>query len=148
MPPSNAQVLLIRTSYATIRERASNFALLFYHRLMQQHPFTRALFPDDMTRQVEVFRETLDMVIEHLDDRITLDPVLAVLGDRHVGYGVEERHYTIVGDILIATFREILGDRFTPATEEAWATAYTSVADVMIHQAHRRRSALPYRNGA
>lgn len=131
-----AQVLLVRESYATIRNRQHNYAELFYHRLLQQHPFTSTLFPDDMTRQIEVFQQTLDALVEHADDLASLHPALKALAQRHVGYGVEKRHYAVVGDILIAMFAELLGEHFTPEVRSAWVAAYATTAGVMIEEAY------------
>ncbi|RWO35696.1 MAG: hemin receptor, partial [Mesorhizobium sp.] len=55
-----------------------------------------------------------------------------VLAKRHVTYGVEERHYPIVGQALIETLAAGLGTAFTPAVREAWEAAYGLLASVMI----------------
>ncbi|TIS32963.1 globin domain-containing protein, partial [Mesorhizobium sp.] len=47
-------------------------------------------------------------------------------------YGVEERHYPIVGQALIETLAAGLGTAFTPAVREAWEAAYGLLASVMI----------------
>ncbi|MFT7033296.1 MAG: hemoglobin-like flavoprotein [Cyclobacteriaceae bacterium] len=45
-----------------------------------------------------------------LDDLNVLVPVVQGLGKRHVGYGVKDEHYGIVGSTLLATLETGLGE--------------------------------------
>ena len=58
-------------------------------------------------------------------------PAVEALGRRHVAYGAEAGHYDTVGDALPDTLRATLGDDFGFEVEEAWATAYRTLAAVM-----------------
>lgn len=40
-------------------------------------------------------------------------------------------HYAPVGEVLIDTFAELLGERFTPSMRQAWKALYGAVAEVM-----------------
>ena len=53
------QVRLIRESYAWIVASPHSYSQLFYHRLVLEHPFARALFPDGITHQIIVFAKKL-----------------------------------------------------------------------------------------
>lgn len=136
MTLSTGEVALIRNSYAVIGRAPRSYSELFYHRLLHRHPFARVLFPDDMTHQIEVFRRTIDALIDQLDGLTSLRPTLADLACRHVGYGVEARHYAIVGEVLIDTFAEMLRDRFNAQTRAAWHTLYADTAGVMIAETY------------
>jgi hemoglobin-like flavoprotein len=63
----------------------------------------------------------------------TLFPVLHALGARHVGYGVQPAHYDTVGQALLATLAEALGEAFTPAHQEAWAALFGIVKREMLY---------------
>lgn len=80
MPLTTDQIELVRASYAQITQRVPAYADLFYHRLLHKHPFARAVFPDDLRHQSEVFRKTLDAMVERLDDLPVLLPELAASG--------------------------------------------------------------------
>jgi hemoglobin-like flavoprotein len=60
-----------------------------------------------------------------------LVPAVQALGRRHTGYGVEERHYTVVESALIWTLAQGLGARFTKEVEQAWRVAYGALASAM-----------------
>jgi nitric oxide dioxygenase len=61
------------------------------------------------------------------------------LGQRHIGYGVKPEHYEIAGAALLATFREVLADKFDNETEAAWNAAYSMISSVMIYAANSNR---------
>ncbi len=57
---------------------------------------------------------------------------------RHVGYGVETRHYDAVGAALLWTLEQGLGDDFDDDTKQAWTTAYGMLATTMIEAGPRK----------
>ena len=61
-----------------------------------------------------------------------LVPILTSLGTKHVGYGVVPEHYAVVGEALIATLGDALGDAFDAETKGAWVAVYGIVQKTMI----------------
>ena len=68
-------------------------------------------------------------------------PALEALGRQHVGYGVEDRHYGLVGEALLWTLEQGLGDGYTRSVREAWTAAYTTLATIMRDAAADGREA-------
>jgi nitric oxide dioxygenase len=130
------QVRLVTQSYALIARSPRAYSELFYHRLLQNHPFARALFPDDMAHQIVIFAKTIDVLVENLANLDRLRPTLSDLARRHVKYGVRADHYSAIGAVLIDTFADILEIGFTPDTRRAWETVYAETAGVMIADAY------------
>lgn len=130
------QVRLVTESYALIGRSPRPYSELFYHRLLLDHPFARALFPDDLRHQAFVFEKTIAILVREVGNIAGLRPTLADLARKHVGYGVRPYQYDAVGTVLIETFSEILGSRFTPEIREAWETVYAETAGVMIAEAY------------
>ena len=58
-------------------------------------------------------------------------PAVRQLGLRHAGYRVRDAHYDTVGQALLWTLEKGLGPAFTPATREAWAKLYWTLAETM-----------------
>ncbi|RMB36673.1 nitric oxide dioxygenase [Sphingomonas sp. PP-F2F-G114-C0414] len=130
------QVRLVTESYVLIGRSPRPYSELFYHRLLLDHPFARALFPDDLRHQAFVFDKTIAILVREVGNIAGLRPTLADLARKHVGYGVRPYQYEAVGAVLIATFSEILGSRFTPEIREAWEAVYAETAGVMIAEAY------------
>jgi hemoglobin-like flavoprotein len=118
---------------APIAEQA---AALFYGRLFETAPETRALFHGDMTIQGRKLMDAITMVVTNLGDLGAVVPVAQELAKRHVGYGVRPEHYAPVGAALLWTLQQGLGGDFTAEVGAAWATAYGALSGAMIAAAY------------
>ena len=104
---------------------------LFYTRLFELDPSLRDMFKDDMAEQGHKLMAVINTVVNSLEQ---LGPILGAvenLGRRHAGYGVHDRHYDTVGEALIWTLGQGLGEGFTPDVKLAWVSAYTTLATAM-----------------
>jgi hemoglobin-like flavoprotein len=136
------QINLVQDSFRHVVLVREAVAALFYERLFAIDGSLRALFPsNDMIRQGAKLMAALGFVVNGLDRADTILPAVRELAKRHVTYGVEERHYAIVGQALIETLATGLGTAFTPQLREAWQAAYGLLADVMIAAAREQAHA-------
>ena len=130
------EIGLIRESWAAVEPIADTAASLFYARLFELDPAIERLFRrTDMASQRKNLMQTLTVVVKSIDKLDQLVPAVQALGRRHAGYGVRESHYATVGEALLWTLEQGLGDGFTPAVRAAWTTAYGTLATVMIEAA-------------
>lgn len=125
----------VRDSYAALGDTDA-FGRRFYATLLRLRPDARALFPADLDMQVRKFVDMLAAIVNGLDMPAQLLREAGELGRRHLAYGVREDDYDDAGAALLMALHEHLGDAFTPATEQAWATAYADIAEAMIAAAH------------
>lgn len=125
------QIALIRASWAEAVTDPSTTSRLFYGRLFQEHPHLRALFGEDMVGQGRKLMDTINFVVDHLEEPDALEEPVKDLGVRHLGYGVSSDDYAPVGGALIWTFRHLLGDGFTDEMEAAWTDVYGHLAQLM-----------------
>ena len=68
-------------------------------------------------------------------DLAPLVKILHGLGKKHVGYGVLEAHYAVVGQALIETLAAALGEAFTDEVKAAWVDVYGVISGAMIEGA-------------
>jgi len=113
-------------------------ALVFYRRLFELEPRLRPLFKNDIESQSRKLMDTLSASLEMLDQPERLTAELEALGARHVGYGVRDEHYAIVGRALLDMLTEVLGDEFTLETRAAWAELYRLISETMQRGARMR----------
>jgi hemoglobin-like flavoprotein len=130
-PVSKHTIRLVQSSWAKVFPISDAAATLFYDRLFEMEPSLRSMFKPDMREQKKKLMQTLSVAVDGLNNLPRLVPVLKDLGARHAGYMVQEHHYDLVGEALLWTLREGLGDDFTDEVELAWTEVYTLVADVM-----------------
>jgi nitric oxide dioxygenase len=126
------EIELVQESFALVDPIADDAAGLFYSKLFEIDPSTQRLFKGDMADQGRKLMGVLKTAISSLDKFDQLVPVLKIMGQRHLTYGVEFKHYESVAKALLWTLKEGLKDAFTPETEQAWAKAYTALAEVMM----------------
>lgn len=108
------------------------FASLFYLNLFKADPSLKSLFKNSFEQQGRKFIKMIGTVVDMLNDFDTLQPILHDLAKSHVGYGVKESHYKIVGDALLTTLEQGLGEDFTPDVRAAWSSIYNIIANSMI----------------
>ncbi|MCW3796736.1 globin domain-containing protein [Sphingomonas sp. BN140010] len=133
------QIDLVQDSFALIVPRRTEAAAIFYERLFVLAPETRALFKNDLAEQGRKLMQVLVTIVRNFDDLGPLLDSVDYLAQRHVGYGVRDEHYAIVGEALIETLRECLGVSFDERTERAWGYAYTILSGRMIRAAREWR---------
>jgi hemoglobin-like flavoprotein len=126
-----AQVACVQQSFAQVRPRADTVAARFYQRLFTLDPSVRPLFPEDLSAQGRKLMDMLGLVVHGLPRVDTIRPAVQALGRRHVQYGVHPEHYKTVRAALLWTLEQECGAGFTPEVREAWAAAYTVLADIM-----------------
>ena len=78
----------------------------------------------------------IGVAVDGLDDLDALTPAVQDLGVRHRRYGVQSYHYDTVGEALVWTLDQGLGDAFTPDVRAAWAETYGLLASVMKDAAY------------
>jgi hemoglobin-like flavoprotein len=130
MSPDNQQ--RVRQSWAGLEQRGEPFADAFYAQLFRLDPAIHALFAGtDMAAHRRKFVEMMGVLVTTLDQPGDFVAHLAASGRRHVGYGVRDEHYVVVGDALLWALEHCLGPDFDTATKHAWRELYTLIAAVM-----------------
>jgi len=67
-----------------------------------------------------------------LHDFSKLVPMLTKLGARHVGYGVAEAYWQVLGKALDLTLSELLREAYTQEVQSAWTMVYGFMSSIMI----------------
>ena len=135
MDPEETHILLRQSWSAAVADKAA-LARLFYRNLFRIAPETEPLFEPDLTEQGRKLVATLAFIIDSLDDTDTLLKAAGELAQRHVDYNVLAHQYAPVGQALIETLAELLGDKFDVRTKDAWLSTYTVLAQHMIATAY------------
>jgi hemoglobin-like flavoprotein len=123
----------LEESFDLIAPEGDRLMDIFYARLFAAAPAVKPLFAGtDLRRQKAMLLRTLVLLRQSLRDLDAIVPALRALGARHVGYGAQEEHYAVVGEVLIASMAEVAGDAWRDDHERAWGAAFAVVAGVML----------------
>lgn len=129
------QIQLVKDSHQRVAALpAEVVGKLFYDRLFATAPEVRPLFSrTSVPEQSKKLLATLTYVITRLDRLESVVADVEALARRHVHYGVQEHHYVVVGQTLLWTLAQGLGDAWTPEVQAAWLACYTLLSETMLN---------------
>jgi hemoglobin-like flavoprotein len=125
------QIKLVQQSWARVTPIADVAATLFYQRLFELDPSLRSMFKRDMKEQQRMLMQVLAVAVSSLNNLEKLLPTVQALGRRHSGYGVTAQHYVTVGEALLWTLEQGLGEEFNAEVRKAWTLTYLTLAGTM-----------------
>src|SRR5688500_1109658 len=125
------RIALVQTSFERLRPILEPAAMMFYDRLFVLDPSLRGMFRRSREAQAQKLAQALAVVVKGLEHPTQLRGAIEALGRRHAGYGVRDHHYTTVGEALLWTLEQGLGDAWTAEVRAAWVDAYGWLSFVM-----------------
>lgn len=128
---TNEEIELVKSSWAKVVPISDLAAELFYGKLFEIDPTLKTMFSDDIEEQGKKLMLMINTAVNGLDRQDQIVPAVQALGERHVGYGVTNGHYDTVGEALLWTLGQGLGDGFTDDVKAAWLVTYTLLANTM-----------------
>ncbi len=126
------QIQMLKASYDKVETIADTAAGLFYGRLFEVAPAVKPLFHGDMKTQGRMLMSAIGLVVRGLENPDAIIPAVRAMGERHNRYGALPEHYPVVGECLLWTLEQGLGDEFTPELKQAWGEAYALLSGLMI----------------
>ena len=127
------KVELINQSFQYIKAYGGQFAASFYENLFRLYPESQQLFADaDMEAQQAKLWDSLVAIVLGLRYPQHLTDSLKGLGARHIQYGALPEHYPLVGEALLTTFEQYLGEKWTKEVKQAWVEAYHEISKIML----------------
>jgi hemoglobin-like flavoprotein len=140
---------LVRASWRRFEPFAEDWAAVFYRRLFELHPASRALFAGaEMPALQRKFGHMLGWMVQSLGNPERLVSEVARLGRRHQVYGVRESDYPSAGAALLWTLEQAFGPEWTPELQAAWAEAFLLFSWVMRRAALKATGEFPAIQGA
>jgi hemoglobin-like flavoprotein len=131
---------LLRSSFEILAGRDPDLGKRFYDILFTRYPELAVLFKRDHAQQSKILTGVIEQVLYHLDNEAWLSQVLGELGACHVGYGVTDAMYGMVGSSLITALAEAAGDEWTVELALEWTQAYAAISNMMLAGAEAARS--------
>jgi len=120
------QIQRVRSTWAQAQPIQTQAAALFQGRLFAIAPEVQPMFKRDMVAQGNKLMAALKTLVLSLGRMEQMLPLARELAIRHVAWGVQPAHYTLVGEALLWTLRQGLADAATPALNAAWGEACAS----------------------
>lgn len=130
-PLSPDDVRHLRLSYRLVEPAADLVATLFFRRLREIAPEIGPMLHEDEVTQRRQLLTAIALAVASLDRFEEILPALRLLGSKYRAQGVTELHYGAVGEALLWTLKQSLGEHWTSDVADAWTALCTVVAEVM-----------------
>lgn len=107
----------------------------FYQRMFSHNPEVAPLFnPSNQHAgsQQRALAAAICAYAANIDNLEVLGGAVELIAQKHASLRIKAEHYPIVGENLLASIREVLGDAATDDIINAWAEAYGFLADILI----------------
>ncbi len=123
---------------------------VFYEKLFIANPEVKPLFKQSLQVQGRKLVSMLSAIVR-LAKAGEIDELKAAcekLGERHVGYNVALVHFHTVGQVLLATLEQCLGEQYTPEVHTAWLNTFCVLMKFIMpaHKAAVARASKAKRN--
>ena len=125
------QINLVETSFRKLLPEAESTAEIFYERLYEVAPTVRSLFKGEAQERRAQLWYILNTAVDGLSDLEELVPKVQDFGRRYIGHRVKKKDYEHVGEALLWTLEQKLGQNFTPTVQKAWSSVYTLISSVL-----------------
>jgi hemoglobin-like flavoprotein len=131
----SSDMRIVQQTWAKVSGDLTALGEVFYTNLFAMYPDLANTFYKNVPMKIQAIRlmHMIDTCVELLEKPafMLLDELLK-LGHRHALYGVRAVHYPWVGNALIATLKQLLGDAFTDEVCMAWTRIYGVIVDTML----------------
>ncbi|MFK7816032.1 MAG: globin domain-containing protein [Gammaproteobacteria bacterium] len=123
---------IIKATAPALQEYGVEITTRMYERMAEEQPDLKALFANTRSGQAERLAGAVLAYAQNIDEIERLASSIAAISKKHVSAKVLPEHYPIVGQLLLAAMHDVLGEALDKKISDAWAEAYTFLADVFI----------------
>jgi nitric oxide dioxygenase len=120
---------LVQATAPVVAANADQITAHFYPRMFNAHPELLRVFNQGNQATGEQSKALAGSVVAYAVQLInpsapSFDHVMRRIAYKHVSLGIRPEQYTIVGEHLLASVGEVLGDAVTPEIAAAWGEVY------------------------
>ncbi|WP_353112587.1 NO-inducible flavohemoprotein [Salinisphaera dokdonensis] len=132
---TDSQKMIVKQTVPILQAHGETLTRHFYARMFRVNPEVQAYFNPAHQRSGGQQRALAGAILayaQHIDDPAVLSDAVELIAQKHASLSIKPEHYPIVGDNLLASIREVLGEAATDEVINAWAAAYRVLADIFI----------------
>ncbi len=124
---------LIIESFGLLEPVMQHSSSVFFDRLAEVEPALGARFSGDTNLHSDKLATVIQIAVISVKNLDSLVPMLKLLGSEYRSLGAQPEYYEIFGDVLLWTLEQGLGNAYTDDVNEAWATLYGIISEMMMH---------------
>jgi hemoglobin-like flavoprotein len=137
---SDQSLGVVEATAPVVAAHADEITAHFYPRMFAAHPELLRVFNQGNQATGEQSKALAGSVVAYAVQLIdpkapSFDHVMRRIAYKHVSLGIRPEQYTIVGEHLLASVAEVLGDAVTPEIAAAWSEVYWLFALQLVAEA-------------
>lgn len=132
---SEKTISIVKATAPVLEEHGETLTMHFYKRMFSHNPEVQEFFnPANQFSgsQQRALAAAICAYAANIDNLDALGGAVELIAQKHASLRIQPEHYPIVGENLLASIREVLGDAATEDIINAWAEAYGFLADILI----------------
>lgn len=128
-------IAIVKSTAPVLAEHGETLTRHFYKRMFSHNPEVAPFFnPAHQTagKQQRALAGAIAAYAANIDNLEVLGGAVELIAQKHASLMIKPEHYPIVGENLLASIREVLGEAATDEIIGAWAAAYGFLAEILI----------------
>lgn len=132
---SDKTMAIVKSTAPILQEHGETLTRHFYQRMFTHNPEVAPFFnPAHQTagKQQRALAGAIAAYAANIENLEVLGGAVELIAQKHASLMIKPEHYPIVGQNLLASIQEVLGEGATDEIIGAWAEAYGFLADILI----------------
>tara|TARA_R110001592_G_scaffold16881_1_gene71350 strand:+ start:24715 stop:25947 length:1233 start_codon:yes stop_codon:yes gene_type:complete len=132
---SQQTIDIVKSTAPILQEHGETLTKHFYKRMFSHNPEVLPFFNpanQEGGTQQRALAGAICAYAANIDNLEVLGGAVELIAHKHASLQIKPEHYPIVGENLLASIREVLGEGATEDVINAWAEAYGFLADILI----------------
>lgn len=128
-------IAIVKSTAPVLAEHGETLTRHFYKRMFSHNPEVAPFFNpahQSAGKQQRALAGAIAAYAANIDNLEVLGGAVELIAQKHASLMIKPEHYPIVGENLLASIGEVLGDAATDEIINAWAAAYGFLADILI----------------
>ncbi|GER05709.1 flavohemoprotein [Iodidimonas muriae] len=134
---SDQTIAIVKSTAPILATHGETLTRHFYQRMFSHNPEVRSFFNaanQSAGLQQRALAGAICAYAANIDNLGALRDAVELIAQKHASLQIKPEHYPIVGENLLASIREVLGEGATDEVIDAWAQAYGFLADILINR--------------
>lgn len=132
---SQKTIDIVKSTAPVLAEHGETLTRHFYERMFSYNPEVLTFFNSANQTggtQQRALAGAICAYAENIDNLEALSRPVELIANKHVSLRIQPEHYPIVGENLLESIKEVLGDAASDDIINAWGEAYGFLADILI----------------
>ncbi|MFC0179045.1 NO-inducible flavohemoprotein [Thorsellia kenyensis] len=134
---SQKSIELVKSTAPILQQYGETLTRHFYKRMFLSNPDVSAFFNvknQAIGTQQRALANAISAYAENIKNLDVLHSAIDLIANKHASLMIKPEHYPIVGENLLASIKEVLGDNATDEVFNAWREAYCFLSELLINR--------------